>query len=555
MNSGPKKAERSICGELSRAILDRERAAILVCDAKGTVVTAGASARELCGGDPTGRPFESLFALSRNDGSCFSVSPALRGESQRLVEVALERKADGLRFTLLLDAKPLWGDGDVVTGCVIALTDVTQVAAMESDLRDSEARLRRTIENLPGIVYRLDLRDNAAMTFFNSVHERLTGYRTEELYHGEVCSIDPLIVAEDREQVLDEVERALRDNKPFKVTYRLRRKDGEIRHFTEQGNPVPGEDGSPRFIYGVIFDVTDQKKVEIEREDLLDETRRSRDDLGREVRDRIAEVEEVNRRLQTEIANRARLEENLRQKAKMEALGTMAGAIAHDLNNVLGPVLVNAEMALLEVPETGPARDHLTTVLRAGRRGREIIAQILGFSRPRQPACRDIEIGPIVRECLQFVEATLPENIEVRTDVSAGEARVCADPTQVHQVLLNLISNAASAMEKGGGVLGVRLGNVDVGEDAAALNPDLKPGPYLELAVSDSGSGMTREVMTRMFDPFFTTKEPGRGAGIGMAIVRRIVADQGGAIDVSSEPGRGTVVRVFIPRHADRAEG
>jgi PAS domain S-box-containing protein len=667
MEANSKGPEKTILGTLSRALLDQENEAIFVCDAHGAIATAGAAARSLCGEEIVGRSFDEAVPLTARDGSRYSIAPVLSGAVHRLVEVAFRRKDD--RLVLLLDARPLRGDGENVRGCVVTLVDVTAAASLEEALKADQRVLQRErdyralAENLPGMVYRVDLRGSDSMTFFNSMHEKLTGYASDELRHGIVCSIDPLILSPDRESVTAEVKRAVAEDRPFTVTYRLRRKDGEVRYFNERGRPVRGEDGRPLSIDGVIFDVTDQKVGEMERERLLDEISRSRDNLERAVRERTAELEAANRRLEAEIEDRRRLaavieqstvaialvdlggvirfanpafesssgrprpdlvgrpyeevslagirepdarnavlaafsrgtawrgrvvrrqangfprvlavnvspiheasgrvtylsvsehditrqvqlEENLRQKEKMEALGALASEIAHDLNNVLSPILVNSEMALLEVGGSPTAESYLATVLQAARRGRDLVGQILGFTRRREPPQHAVRIGPIIHEGLELVETTLPGNIAVHADLSAGATLVRADPTQVHQVLLNLISNAVHAMKEDGGVLDVRLTREEVRPGTTPAGQGLKPGPYLELRVADTGRGMTPEVLARVFDPFFTTKKPGEGSGIGMALVRRIVADQGGALTVRSDPGRGTTVRVFFP--------
>jgi PAS domain S-box-containing protein len=252
----------------------------------------------------------------------------------------------------------------------------------------------------------------------------------------------------------------------------------------------------------------------------------------------------VNRDVTEEI----RIQEHLRQAQKMEALGTLAGGIAHDFNNLLMPILVNSEMALMDAPEGSALSRHLELVREAANRGKELVKQITAFARRKEMERRPIEIGPIVREGLKFLRASISKNIEITEDIRAGAALVLADPTQIHQVLMNLCSNAAYAMRRAGGVLGVGLSEFEVDANPAGRNPDLKPGPFLKLTVSDIGEGMAPDVLEKIFDPFFTTKAPGEGTGMGLAVVHGIVKSHGGAVTVRSESGKGTTFDVYLPR-------
>jgi CheY-like chemotaxis protein len=232
----------------------------------------------------------------------------------------------------------------------------------------------------------------------------------------------------------------------------------------------------------------------------------------------------------------------------MEALGTLAGGIAHDFNNILMPILINAEMALLDEPEGSPTSKQLKLVLEAANRGKDLVKQIITFSRQKDQEKTIIKVNPIIKEALKFLRASIPKNIEIVDHIEAESALALADATQIHQVLMNLCSNAAYAMREKGGVLGVRLTEIDVDPDLAVKHIDLKPGPYLRLMVSDTGHGMTSEILEKAFDPFFTTKAPGEGTGMGLAVVHGIVKNHGGAITVYSELGRGTTFNVFLPR-------
>lgn len=250
-----------------------------------------------------------------------------------------------------------------------------------------------------------------------------------------------------------------------------------------------------------------------------------------------------------DVTREAELETQLRQVQKMEAIGTLAGGIAHDFNNILAAIMGYTEMALYDVPEGSSGRRNLEQVLKAGYRGKDLVKQIITFSRRRDEERRPMRISPIVKEALKLLRASLPTTIDIRQNIKTQPGMVLADPTQIHQVLMNLISNAAYAMREKGGVLEVSLAGIDINPDGAApSHPDLKPGPYVKLTVSDTGCGIEHAIMERIFDPFFTTKRPGEGTGMGLAVVHGIVKSYGGAILVDSEPGKGSTFNVFLPK-------
>lgn len=246
------------------------------------------------------------------------------------------------------------------------------------------------------------------------------------------------------------------------------------------------------------------------------------------------------------VTREVELAKQLRQTQKMEAIGTLAGGIAHDFNNILSAIIGYSEIALQDVEADSRLRGYLERVLGAGSRAKELVQQILAFSRQAELEPKPLNITPIVKEALKLLRASLPAFIDIRQDL-ASEATIQADPTHMHQVVMNLCTNAAHAMEKGGGNLTVHLEDVAVSAETAVQVPDLTPGPFVCLTVRDTGHGMPREVVERIFDPFFTTKEIGEGTGMGLAVVHGIIRTHRGAILVESEPGAGTVFKVYFP--------
>jgi PAS domain S-box-containing protein len=247
------------------------------------------------------------------------------------------------------------------------------------------------------------------------------------------------------------------------------------------------------------------------------------------------------------------LEQQLVQAQKMEALGTLAGGIAHDFNNVLSPIIGYTELARAHAADDAELSEDLAQVSEAAFRARDLVRQILTFSRKAEKKKVPLRVSSVAQEALKLLRPSIPATIEIRQRFE-GDGLVLADPTQVHQVIMNLCTNAFHAMEQSGGVLAVSVEEQDVvGEKAGGV--ELVPGRYAVLSVSDTGIGMDRETLGRIFDPYFTTKEKGKGTGLGLAVVDGIVRDHEGRVAVYSEPGAGTTFRVYLPLTAQRAPG
>ncbi|HPR52533.1 MAG TPA: PAS domain S-box protein [Deltaproteobacteria bacterium] len=246
---------------------------------------------------------------------------------------------------------------------------------------------------------------------------------------------------------------------------------------------------------------------------------------------------------------RRNLEARLRQSSKMEAIGTLAGGIAHDFNNILSSVLGFTEFAKIKLGKGKSIDKELDEVLKAGARARDLVKQILTFSRKSGIQKNPIELSPLIKETLKFLRASIPATIEIRQDLPPSGSTVMADPTQIHQVLMNLCTNAAHAMKETGGVLDVSLTEMELGDEIELQYKGLAKGKYLRLNIADTGCGISDEIIDRIFDPFFTTKERGEGTGMGLAVVHGIIEDLGGAITVYSEPGKGTTFHILLPKY------
>ncbi|HEY7495164.1 MAG TPA: ATP-binding protein [Candidatus Tectomicrobia bacterium] len=248
-----------------------------------------------------------------------------------------------------------------------------------------------------------------------------------------------------------------------------------------------------------------------------------------------------------DMTERLHLETQLRRAQKMEAMGALAGEIAHDFNNILTAMLGYTELTLGDISPGSRAWRNLQEVWIAGQRAKALVQQILTCSRQTEPERQPLQLHLLVREVLKLLRAALPTTIEIRQELDENAGMVLADSTQIHQVLMNLCTNAGHAMQQTGGVLTICLSAYQVAADTAPPYPDMAPGPYLRLTVQDTGHGMTPEILERIFEPFFTTKSVGEGTGMGLAVVHGIVTSHGGAVTVDSTPGQGTTVVVYLP--------
>jgi PAS domain S-box-containing protein len=247
-----------------------------------------------------------------------------------------------------------------------------------------------------------------------------------------------------------------------------------------------------------------------------------------------------------DVTEKSHLESQLQQAHKMEAIGTLAGGIAHDFNNILGIILGNTELAIDDVPDWNPARLNLKEARTACLRAKDVVRQLLGFARKTELDKRPTNIIPIIQESLKLLRSSIPTSIEIRHNITKDVSTILADPTQISQVLINLCTNAAHAMEKDGGILQINLESVSL-DETTATRKELSYGRYAKLTVNDTGCGIALEDKDRIFDPYFTTKDVGKGTGMGLSVVHGIVNNHDGTILVDSEIGKGTTFNIFFP--------
>ena len=255
-----------------------------------------------------------------------------------------------------------------------------------------------------------------------------------------------------------------------------------------------------------------------------------------------------------DLTEKRNLEKQLRQAQKMEAIGTLAGGIAHDFNNILAAIIGFSELAMREIPTESAAQTDLAQVLQASLRAKELVRQILTFSRRTEQKVQPLTLQPIVKEALKLLRASIPTTIELRQQIAEKCGMVVADPTQIHQVVMNICTNGYQAMRELGGVLGIVLEPVELGPADVTNKMALKPGKYVRLSISDTGSGIDPEILERIFEPYFTTKKQGDGTGLGLSVVHGIIQGLGGHVSVYSEPDQGTTFHVYLPGLPSQAD-
>ncbi len=363
---------------------------------------------------------------------------------------------------------------------------------------DCEQKYRQLFEEALDIVFTLDLEGN--FTSVNKAGQRISGYTRNEIL---AMNLAGLVEPECLPSIKEKIQRALGGETipPFELAVLTR--DG--RHaLVEVSARLQFENGRPALIQGIARDITERK----------------------------------------------RLEEQLRHRQKMEAIGELASGVAHDFNNLLSAILGYADLLKAQSKPGDTTREAAEVIVKAGERAQQLTRRLLGFTPRGDGQNVAVDLHAVLREVAALLKPTFPKHIEIATRLEAESPVVLGDPDQMHQVFLNLALNARDAMPQGG-MLTFQTEASELNEQSAARLGATSPGSYLRVSVTDTGVGIPSEHQPRIFEPFFTTKERGKGAGIGLSVVYGIVKNHGGAIEVLSQPGQGTAFRIYLPFHAD----
>jgi len=381
-------------------------------------------------------------------------------------------------------------------------TDVTERKETEEKLRESKERLNLIFENAPDGHYLVD-REGRFLNG-NKICEQLTGYKKEELI-GKTFIQTNIISSDYLQKATEMFEKNIQGLPSGPEEFILNCKDGSTVAVEIKNFPIKIKDQLQ--VLGIARDITRRKQAEKEKK---------------------------------------KLEDQLSRAQKMEAIGTLAGGIAHDFNNILMAIIGFTELALQDAPKGSHQEKNLHSVRKASARAKDLVKQILTFSRYSEQELRPVQVKAVVDEVIKLMRATLPSTIQIHQDIKSDSV-IMADPVQVHQVLMNLCANAGHAMMDHGGDLEISLTDVQLDGVYLKEYPEMDPGPHIKLTVSDTGYGMSQEILVRIFDPYFTTKAPGEGTGLGLSVVHGIVKSCKGSITVLSEPGKGSTFNIFLP--------
>ncbi len=390
--------------------------------------------------------------------------------------------------------------------------DITARKKAEEALKESEEKFRYISDQ--SLLAILIIQDDV-FKYVNQTTANISGYSVEELMDWKPGAFLKLVHPDDRAFVMEQARKKQKGEKNVVPHY-------QFRVITATGETKWVEVYSRTIRYmgkfanlGTLIDITEKKRAEEEK---------------------------------------AALESKLLHAQKMESIGTLSGGIAHDFNNLLGIILGNAELAMDDMPEWHPAKSNLNEIRTASLRARDVVKQLLSFSRKTDPKQRPAKLVHIVEDALKFLRSSTPTSIEIHQHILKDtDDTILADSTQINQVLINLFTNAAHAMEDTGGVITIGIENIDLDQISATVYPDLPPGSYVKLTVSDTGTGIDHEIKDRIFDPYFTTKEVGKGTGIGLSVVHGIVKSHNGAIFVDSKLGEGTTFSILFPMAEEEA--
>jgi PAS domain S-box-containing protein len=414
------------------------------------------------------------------------------------------RHACGEYCWLQDEGVPRFDDSGTFLGFIGLSMDITDHKRVDKALHDSEKHFRLITETISEVFWMADIHINT-MLYISPGYEKIWGRTVKSLYDNPQSFIDAIHV-EDRKRIYTALV-VQKNKQPFDHEYRIIRPDGEMRWIWDRGFPVMEETGQINLYIGIAQDITERKKADEEK---------------------------------------AKLEARLLLAQKMEAIGLLAGGIAHDLNNILFPISGLSEMLLGLIPSENPWHRSIEQIYKSAQRGSDLVKQILAFTRRSDLQKIPIRIQPILKEVLNLSRATIPTTIKITNHIMTDCGLVAADPTQVHQILMNLITNAYHAVDHTGGTIHVAL-KESLFENVDLYDNTMKPGKYACMTVHDTGIGIDRSVIDKIFTPYFTTKEQGKGTGIGLSVVREIVKEHGGDIRVYSEAGKGTAFHVYLP--------
>ncbi len=480
-----------------RAVFEQAAVGVALCDSKtGKFVKVNKKYADI-----VGYPIDDLCRLTFQDITHPDDIHKHVDDFQQLVENRIEAftldkrycRKDGSVVCGRITVSPLWKQGETPNYHMAILQDITEQTKAEIDLKNSENRYKNIFNNLLDVYIETDL--EGTILELSPSAEKMSGYEREALIGTKV--LDYYADKEKRDELLSLLfaNGMVTDFEADGI-----HKDGHRVPFSMTARLVKDPRGNPIKLIGMLRNLEERKKAEMK----------------------------------------------LQQVQKLEAIGTLAGGIAHDFNNILSGIRGYSQLAGMHLCNPDQAKEDLEAVQKAGEKATELVQQILTISRQSTHNKEPLEVHVVVREALKLLRATLPSTIRIKTNIRSGSA-IMGDPTQIHQVVMNLATNAYHAMIDGKGVLSVGLKEISILDKSPSPDLDLPPGRYLRLDVSDTGRGMDSTLVKKIFDPYFTTKDPDKGTGLGLAVVLSIIEEHKGKINVHSTPGAGSSFHVYLP--------
>ncbi|MGD9973749.1 MAG: PAS domain S-box protein [Desulfatirhabdiaceae bacterium] len=486
-----------------RTLVDQAPAALFLHDMDGNIVDVNRAASK-----GYGYPTEQLLKMKANDIDPDYIERENKGlfrerpkEKQRIKFEGRHRRSDGSIFPVSVSMSPivLNGKNHIITLAI----DMTEYKNAREKLMESEERFRTVFEQAAVGVAGVSL--DGGFLEINDQFCQLVGYEKQELFQmtfRDITHPDDLYLDE---KYIEQVLAGKIDS--FDIEKRYIHKDGHPVWVRLYSNVVRNAGGKIKYAVAVVTDISERKRAEQEKE---------------------------------------KLQNQLNHAQKLESIGNLAGGIAHDFNNILFPIVGMSEMLLDDLPPGSPERESAEEIYKAGKRGRDLVKQILAFSRQSEHKLIPTRIQNVFKEVLKLSRAFIPSYIEIDHNIQQDCGMIMADPSQIHQIGMNIITNAFHAVEAKGGKISVRLRETVLDSSDPAIG-NMESGKYAVLSISDTGHGMPEELIGKIFDPYFTTKEQGKGTGLGLAVVYGIVKEHGGAITVNSEIGKGATFEIYFP--------
>lgn len=480
--------------ELLKRFMDSATDGLVVMDSQLNILEVNNAALkifEIDKNEALGKPVTEISPTVKSSGRYETYLDVIKSGKPAFLDISLPHSTVGKMYVSVKAFK-------VGEGLGVIYTDITARKKAEEALRRSEHKFKSVSENAPDIIFNLN--SDGEISYVNPVWQFILGHDRTQVIGRKISHFINPDDMEGYEIFMRQIKEGKRTVRNFSCT--LMHENGSSRLFNMSGAPKFNGAGNVVGLVGHLEDITERRRLEIQ----------------------------------------------LRQAQKMEALGTLSGGIAHDFNNILFAIMGYSEVALYDMSDRQLVQQSIQQIIQAAIRARDLVQQILSFSKPSDEVRKPVQVHLIVKEVIKMLRATLPSSIDIQHRIDVGNDTVFADPTQIHQILMNLCTNAQHAIDSNKGTIEIDLSTVTIDKEDISLESVLKPGDYIKLSVRDTGCGMDSQTLERIFDPYFSTKPSGEGTGLGLAVIHGIVKSLAGGISVNSKPGKGSRFDILLPR-------